>query len=94
MNNPQCRPLRMVLEGRGVCSEHGGYAISSSPLDRQPDNRRTDRNKSNNNQKQLNMIKKQLIYESPEVKVTEVLAEGVLCMSGNHEGWLEEDIDW
>ena len=55
-----------------------------------PDNRRTDRNKSNNNQKQLNMIKKQLIYESPEVKVTEVLAEGVLCMSGKSlEDWGE-----
>ena len=36
------------------------------------------------------MIKKQLIYESPEVKVTEVLAEGVLCMSGKSlEDWGE-----
>lgn len=36
------------------------------------------------------MIKKQQIYESPEVTVTEILAEGVLCMSGKSiEEWSE-----
>ena len=38
------------------------------------------------------MIKKQLIYESPEVKVTEVLAEGVLCSS--IQTWEETDLEW
>ena len=37
-------------------------------------------------------------YESPEVSVTEIHAEGVLCVSERraleHEGWEEEDVDW
>jgi hypothetical protein len=33
-------------------------------------------------------------YESPAVSVVEVLSEGVLCMSGDHEGWYEEELDW
>ena len=44
------------------------------------------------------MIKKQSIYESPEVTVTEILAEGVLCASitaaPQHEGWTDEELDW
>ena len=30
-------------------------------------------------------------YESPAVTVVEVLSEGVLCASGQLEGWGEED---
>ena len=33
-------------------------------------------------------------YETPEVKVTEILSEGVLCQSGNFEEWGEESISW
>ncbi len=31
-------------------------------------------------------------YESPAVSVVEVLSEGVLCASGQHEPWGEEDL--
>ena len=33
-------------------------------------------------------------YESPAVSVVEVLSEGVLCASGDHESWDEDDLDW
>ena len=35
-------------------------------------------------------------YVSPEAKVTEIHSEGVLCMSGQLEGWKEEEtiLDW
>ena len=33
-------------------------------------------------------------YESPAVSVVEVLSEGVLCASGDHESWTEGDLDW
>ena len=32
-------------------------------------------------------------YESPTVSVVEVVSEGVLCASGNHEEWgIDEDL--
>ena len=31
-------------------------------------------------------------YVSPEAKVTEILSEGVLCASGDHEPWNEKDL--
>ena len=39
-------------------------------------------------------------YISPSVKVTEILSEGLLCMSFRlmndfqHESWTENDLDW
>ena len=33
-------------------------------------------------------------YETPAVTVVEVVSEGVLCASGQLEGWYEEDLDW
>ena len=33
-------------------------------------------------------------YESPAVNVVEVLSEGVLCMSGDHEEWGTDDDLW
>ena len=33
-------------------------------------------------------------YESPAVSVVEVLSEGVLCASGDHEGWGTDDDLW
>ena len=33
-------------------------------------------------------------YESPEVNVVEIHSEGVLCASGDHEAWDEDDLDW
>ena len=33
-------------------------------------------------------------YRSPEVSVTEIFAEGVLCASGDHEGWEYDDDLW
>ena len=34
-------------------------------------------------------------YRSPEVIVTEIFNEGVLCISGpDNEGWKEETPDW
>ena len=33
-------------------------------------------------------------YATPSVSVIEVKAEGVLCASGDHEGWNEGDLDW
>ena len=33
-------------------------------------------------------------YRSPEVTVAEISNEGVLCASGDHEGWLEDNLDW
>ena len=33
-------------------------------------------------------------YESPAVTVVEVLSEGVLCASGQLEGWEEDELDW
>lgn len=33
-------------------------------------------------------------YESPAVSVVEVLSEGVLCASGQLEGWYEDELDW
>ncbi len=33
-------------------------------------------------------------YESPAVTVAEVLSEGVLCASGEIEGWEEETLPW
>ena len=33
-------------------------------------------------------------YESPEVNVVEVHSEGVLCASGQLEGWQEDELDW
>ena len=37
------------------------------------------------------MNKNVLVYEAPEVKVVEVLSEGVLCASGQLEGWKDGD---
>ena len=33
-------------------------------------------------------------YESPAITAVEVVSEGVLCMSGQLEGWNEQDLDW
>ena len=33
-------------------------------------------------------------YESPEVVVTEIHSEGVLCASGQFEEWNEETLNW
>ena len=33
-------------------------------------------------------------YESPAVSVVEVVSEGVLCASGNHEEWGTDDDLW
>ena len=33
-------------------------------------------------------------YVSPAVAVSEISNEGVLCASGDHEGWLEDNLDW
>ena len=33
-------------------------------------------------------------YESPEVVVVEIAAEGVLCQSGQFEEWNEETLNW
>ena len=33
-------------------------------------------------------------YESPAVTVVEVLSEGVLCASGDHEDWGYDDDLW
>ena len=33
-------------------------------------------------------------YESPTVSVVEVISEGVLCASGDHEGWGYDDDLW
>ena len=33
-------------------------------------------------------------YESPTVSVVEVLSEGVLCASGDHEDWGYDDDLW
>ena len=33
-------------------------------------------------------------YESPAISVVEVLSEGVLCASGQLEGWEEETLPW
>ena len=33
-------------------------------------------------------------YETPAVNVVEVISEGVLCASGQLEGWHEDDLDW
>ena len=33
-------------------------------------------------------------YESPAVSVVEVLSEGVLCASGDHEDWGYDDDLW
>ena len=34
-------------------------------------------------------------YRSPEVTVTEISNEGVLCMSSPQiEGWKEDELDW
>ena len=33
-------------------------------------------------------------YSSPEVKVVEIAAEGVLCQSGQFEEWNEDTLEW
>jgi hypothetical protein len=33
-------------------------------------------------------------YESPAITAVEVLSEGVLCMSGDHEEWYTDDDLW
>ena len=33
-------------------------------------------------------------YVSPEVAVTEIHTEGVLCMSGQFQEWDEVDLNW
>jgi hypothetical protein len=33
-------------------------------------------------------------YVSPEAKVTEIHSEGVLCASGQLEGWEETILEW
>ena len=33
-------------------------------------------------------------YATPTVSVIDVKTEGVLCASGDHEGWTEGDLDW
>ena len=33
-------------------------------------------------------------YETPAVTVVEVVSEGVLCASGQLEGWQEDNLDW
>ena len=33
-------------------------------------------------------------YKSPTITVVDVISEGVLCASGQHEGWFEDDLDW
>ena len=34
------------------------------------------------------------IYETPQIQVVEVVAEGVLCESGSFEQWEEQDFGW
>ena len=34
------------------------------------------------------------IYETPQIQVVEVVAEGVLCESGSFEQWKEQDFGW
>ena len=33
-------------------------------------------------------------YKSPTITVVDIISEGVLCASGQHEGWFEDDLDW
>ena len=33
-------------------------------------------------------------YESPAVNAVEIFSEGVMCASGQLEGWNEQDLDW
>lgn len=52
------------------------------------------RNLQNRNIKTItytNMNKNVFNYEAPEVKVVELYAEGVLCASGQLEGWEDGD---
>lgn len=37
-------------------------------------------------------MKKNLYYITPTVEFIEYASEGVLCMSGDFEGWKEEDL--
>ena len=37
-------------------------------------------------------MKKNLIYVAPMVEFVEYASEGVLCMSGDFEGWKEETL--
>ena len=39
-------------------------------------------------------MNKQVFYESPEISVVEIEAEGVLCASGGFEEWEEETLNW
>ena len=33
-------------------------------------------------------------YESPAITAVEVLSEGVMCASGQLQGWEEDNLDW
>ena len=33
-------------------------------------------------------------YESPAVNVVEIFSEGVMCASGQLQGWEEGELDW
>lgn len=34
------------------------------------------------------------MYETPQIEVVEVEAEGILCESGTFEQWEEQDFGW
>ena len=50
--------------------------------------------KNKNTNKQNKDIMERNIYETPQIQVVEVVAEGVLCESGSFEQWKEQDFGW
>ena len=40
------------------------------------------------------MTSEETRYMSPEMEIYEVIAEGVLCVSGQFEEWKQEDLTW
>ena len=50
--------------------------------------------KNKNTNKQNKDIMERNIYETPQIQVVEVVAEGVLCESGSFEQWDEKDFEW
>lgn len=44
--------------------------------------------------KQNKDIMERNIYETPQIQIVEVEAEGVLCESGTFEQWKEQDFGW
>lgn len=50
--------------------------------------------KNKNTNKQNKDIMERNIYETPQIQVVEVVAEGILCESGSFEQWDEKDFEW